>query len=150
MFIYSTILSFFDERFVCRCAFFDFSAVFRHISLKIFGSFFHIYCLILGTQGKTGMINLSSWRNDFESGHKDKYVVQAMDVGEVVIISLHIDECFGISNPGWFVDKILVTSSTQEKAFLFPCYRWIQSDMVVCQGKGTLAYQLNKIIQFIN
>ena len=88
------------------------------------------------------MINLSSWRNDFESGHKDKYVVQAMDVGEVVIISLHIDECFGISNPDWFVDKILVTSSTQEKAFLFPCYRWIQSDMIVCQGKGTLAYQL--------
>ncbi|XP_074620664.1 allene oxide synthase-lipoxygenase protein-like isoform X3 [Acropora palmata] len=100
-----------------------------------------IFISLTGTQGKTGMINLSSWRNDFESGHKDKYVVQAMDVGEVVIISLHIDECFGISNPDWFVDKILVTSSTQEKAFLFPCYRWIQSDMIVCQGKAFLPFE---------
>lgn len=91
---------------------------------------------MLGTKGKTGRIALSSWRNDFEAGNKDVYIVKAMDVGAVLIIRLHNDKSRWIENPDWFVDRLVVTSSTQEKAFLFPCYRWIETDLVIYQGEG--------------
>lgn len=97
---------------------------------------------LTGTKGKTGRIALSSWRNDFEAGNKDVYIVKAMDVGAVLIIRLHNDKSRWIENPDWFVDRIVVTSSTQEKAFLFPCYRWIETDLVIYQGEAFLPFEV--------
>ena len=94
--------------------------------------------LFSGTKGKTEKIRLASWRNDFEAGQTDEYTVQAMDVGAVLMIRLENDGVgWWYKNPNWFVNKITVASSRQEKAFEFPCYRWVVSDMVVFQGTGS-------------
>ena len=98
----------------------------------------HIWKHVSGTKGKTKKITLGSWRNDFEAGHTDEYTVQAMDVGEILVIQLHNDGSILLTTSDWFVNKIVVASSTQEKAFQFPCYRWVVSDMVIFQGKGIL------------
>ena len=91
-----------------------------------------------GTKGKTEKIPLASSRNDFEAGQTDEYRVQAMDVGEVLMIHLHNDGAGSwFKDPDWFVAKITVTSLKQEKAFEFPCYRWLVSDMVVFQETGS-------------
>ena len=95
-----------------------------------------------GTKGKTGKIPLGSWRNDFEEGRTDEYTVQAMDVGEVLMIQLYNDGSGLLKTSDWFVNKIVITSSTQDNAFHFPCYRWIVSDMVVFQGKGISIFLL--------
>ena len=87
-----------------------------------------------GTRGKTKKLSLGSWSDDFEAGNTKEYTVQAMDVGEVLMIHLYNDRAGLWSD--WFVNKITVTSSKQERAFKFPCYRWVVSDMVVFQGKG--------------
>lgn len=71
--------------------------------------------------------------------------MQAMDVGEVLMIQLHNDGSGWLTNSDWFVNKIVVTSSTEERAFQFPCYRWVVSDMVIFQGKGTLTCDEYKI-----
>ena len=93
-----------------------------------------------GTKGKTEKVSLGSWYNDFEAGRTDEYTVQAMDVGEILVIQVHNDGSGWLTNSDWFVNKIVVASSTQGKAFQFLCYRWVVSDMVVFQGKGTSIY----------
>lgn len=100
---------------------------------------------VSGTKGKTEKIPLGSWRNDFEAGHTDEYTVRAMDVGEVLMVQLHNDGSGWLANSDWFVNKIVVASSTQERAFQFPCYRWVVSDMIIFQGKGTLTCHEYKI-----
>ena len=102
--------------------------------------------LRLGTEGKTGMIPLASTWNDFKAGRTDKFAVEALDVGKVLMIRLHLSENCWIKNSDWFVERIIVTSSTQKKAFLFPCHRWVESDMVIFHGKGIVKCTYNNII----
>ncbi|XP_078369932.1 allene oxide synthase-lipoxygenase protein-like [Oculina patagonica] len=94
---------------------------------------------LTGTKGKTKKLSLGSRSDDFEAGQTNEYTVQAMDVGEILMIQLYNDRAGLWSD--WFVNKITVTSSKQEKAFKFPCYRWVVSDMVVFQGKAFLSFQ---------
>lgn len=99
---------------------------------------------ITGTKGKTDMIKLDNWGNDFERGDVDDYSVEAMDVGEILIVHLHNDGGgWWHKNPDWFVNKISIISSkqVQDDPFEFPCYRWVMSDLVVFEGKATLPFQ---------
>lgn len=90
-----------------------------------------------GTKGKTDLIKLDNWGNDFERGEVDEYSIEAMDVGKVLMIQLHNDGGgWWYKNPDWFVNKISVLSSSQEDPFEFPCYRWVLSDLSVFEGKG--------------
>lgn len=91
-----------------------------------------------GTKGKTDLIKLDNWGNDFERGEVDEYSIEAMDVGKVLMIQLHNDGGgWWYKNPDWFVNKISVLSSSQEDPFEFPCYRWVLSDLSVFEGKGS-------------
>ncbi|XP_068704039.1 allene oxide synthase-lipoxygenase protein-like [Montipora foliosa] len=100
-----------------------------------------IFLSLTGTEGKTGMIPLASTWNDFKAGRSDKFAVEALDVGKVLMIRLHLSENCWIKNSDWFVERIIVTSSTQKKAFLFPCHRWVESDMVIFHGKAFLPFE---------
>ena len=87
------------------------------------------------------MIKLDNWGNDFERGDIDEYSVEAMDVGELLMVHLNNDGGgWWHKNPDWFVNKISVISSKQlqEDPFEFPCYRWVLSDLVVFEGKGKI------------
>ena len=90
-----------------------------------------------GTKGKTDLIKLDNWGNDFEAGDVDEYSIVAMDVGKVLMIQLRNDRGgWWYKNPDWLVNKISVLSSSQEDPFEFPCYRWVLSDLVIFEGKG--------------
>ena len=96
-----------------------------------------LYLLNKGTKGKTDLIKLDNWGNDFERGDVDEYSIEAMDVGEVLMIQLHNDGGgWWHKNPDWFVNRISVLSSSQEDPFVFPCYRWVLTDLSVFEGKG--------------
>ncbi|KAM7441211.1 Arachidonate 5-lipoxygenase [Porites harrisoni] len=97
---------------------------------------------LIGTKGKTDMINLDNWGNDFERGDVNEYSVEAMDVGEALMIHLHNNGGgWWYKNPDWFVNRISVISSSQQNPFEFPCYRWVLSDLVVFEGKAILPFQ---------
>ncbi|RMX58429.1 hypothetical protein pdam_00019691, partial [Pocillopora damicornis] len=97
---------------------------------------------LTGTRGKTEKLFLSSWSNDLEAGHKDEYTLQAMDVGEILMIHLHNDGAYSWhKHPHWFVNRITVTSSEQKDPFEFPCFRWVVSDMTLFIGKAVLPFQ---------
>ncbi|XP_078369935.1 allene oxide synthase-lipoxygenase protein-like [Oculina patagonica] len=97
---------------------------------------------LTGTKGKTELIKLDSWSNDFEAGDVAKYSVEAMDIGKVLIIHLYNDGggCL-FKKPDWFVNKISVRSSSQDDLFEFPCHRWVLSDLVVFERKAILPFQ---------
>ena len=96
------------------------------------------------------MINLDNWGDDFERGDVSKYHVEAMDVGEVLMIHLHNNGGgWWYKNPDWFVNRISVISSSQQNPFEFPCYRWVLSDLVVFEGKGNKTLLLPLLLIFI-
>ena len=95
------------------------------------------------------MIKLDNWGNDFERGDIDEYSVEAMDVGEVLMIHLHNDGGgWWYKNPDWFVNKISVISSKHEDPFEFPCYRWVLSELVVFEGRGKKNIVYIKMVMF--
>ena len=96
------------------------------------------------------MINLDNWGDDFERGDVSEYHVEAMDVGEVLMIHLHNNGGgWWYKNPDWFVNRISVISSSQQNPFEFPCYRWVLSDLVVFEGKGNKTLLLSLLLIFI-
>ena len=56
------------------------------------------------------------------------------DVGEILTIKL-MQSWFGRQDD-WFVNKVYVTKTESSEVYEFPCYRWVQSELVVFEGKG--------------
>ena len=78
------------------------------------------------------------FHNDFERGETDTYTVNGEDVGEVVMLTLNNNrEGFGCD---WYIAKITVEKELPggSEKYFFPCYRWVVSQLVVYEGKGTL------------
>ena len=99
--------------------------------------------LTLGTEGRTDAIKLDKWfHDDFEAGQTDEYTIEATDVGEVLLVQLDSDGS-GLKSD-WFVDCVTILSSSQGKVYVFPCYRWVTSQMIVYQQKGKSNYVSEK------
>ena len=92
---------------------------------------------VAGTKGKTDLISLDSDRTTSKEANTDEYSIEAMDVGEVLMINLRNDGggwCHKKSD--WFVNKIHVTSSSEKESFDFPYYGWVSSGVTVIQRGG--------------
>jgi len=96
---------------------------------------------ITGTKGRTKPAVLDKWfRNNFEKGQEDTYVIEAEDVGEPVMIKLENDQggLFHRSSD-WFVDRVLISSSVSaSKVYEFPCNAWVKRESVFFEGKAKL------------
>ena len=83
------------------------------------------------------MISLESHRTSSKAEKTDEYSIEAMDVGEVLMINLRNDGggwCH--KNSDWFINKIHVTSSSERGSFDFPYYGWVSSGVTVIQRGG--------------
>lgn len=100
-----------------------------------------------GTKGRTKPKLLDNWfRNNFEKGQEDTYVIEAEDVGEPLMIKLKNDQggLFHRSSD-WFVEKVSISSSvTASNFYEFPCRAWVKSESVFFEGKGKGKTTLNK------
>ncbi|XP_028395780.1 allene oxide synthase-lipoxygenase protein-like [Dendronephthya gigantea] len=93
---------------------------------------------ITGMKGRTDYLKLDKWlHNDFEAGSKEKYEVKAFDVGDIQLIELHSDGggYYWRDDPDWFVNRVKVSSSSQDRVYSFPCFRWITKDIVLFPRK---------------
>ena len=93
---------------------------------------------VAGTKGRSDALSLDkSLHDDFEKGHTDEYTVEAMDVGEILLLQLHSDGGgWWYKNPDWFVNKIAIIAAKNNESYEFPCNRWVLKDLKVFQGKG--------------
>lgn len=80
------------------------------------------------------------FHNDFEAGTQDTYVLDAEDVGELLMIKLEHDQAGLYSD--WFVERVLITCSHDSgRLYEFPCGHWVQKESVFFEGKGKLELQ---------
>ena len=79
---------------------------------------------------------MDKWlHNDFEAGQEDTYILDAEDVGELLLIKLHNDQ--GGLFADWFVERVMITCSQDpQRLYEFPCGRWVQSESIFYEGKG--------------
>lgn len=91
--------------------------------------------IIKGSNGETNPLSMDKWfHNDFEAGQKDDYYITAKDVGELLMITLKNDG--GGYRSDWFVDR--VTIKTKNVTYVFPCNRWVESEVTFFEGKAKL------------
>lgn len=74
------------------------------------------------------------FHNDFEAGQTDKYTKKANDVGDILMIQLKNDGT-GLSSD-WFVNRVYVMKTNPPEVCEFPCYRWVEDEIVLFRGKG--------------
>lgn len=79
---------------------------------------------------------MDKWlHDDFEAGQEDTYILDAEDVGELLMIKLDNDQGGLFSD--WFVEKVMITCSQDpQRLYEFPCGRWVQSESIFFEGKG--------------
>ena len=58
-------------------------------------------------------MKLDNWGNDFERGDVDEYMVEAMDVGKVLMVHLHNDQ-----GGWWYKNADLVRQQNRGDKFL--------------------------------
>lgn len=59
--------------------------------------------------------------NDFERGKVDEFEMDLPHVGPLTMLRVRHDNSG--TGPGWFLDKIVVTDTTKNKTYEFPCNR---------------------------
>jgi len=86
---------------------------------------------LIGNDGESDWMGLDNYGyNDFEQGDQGSYVIRTRDIGALKTIRIRHDNSG--SNPGWALEKVLVTRLAGDGSPLeiktFPCYRWLARD----------------------
>ena len=91
--------------------------------------------VLSGTKGRTDAIELDKkFHDDFEAGQTDEYTREAAEVGDVLTIKLKNDGKGLFSD--WFVNKVYIMKTNPPEVCVFPCYRWVDGEIVLFRGKG--------------
>ncbi|XP_030851144.1 lipoxygenase homology domain-containing protein 1 isoform X2 [Strongylocentrotus purpuratus] len=86
----------------------------------------NVYIILYGENGDTGRNFLKSsktYRDKFEQGHSDEFVVEAVDIGELEKIRIGHDNKGGFA--GWKLEKVEIDAPSLGKRWCFPCGRWL-------------------------
>ncbi|XP_063957148.1 lipoxygenase homology domain-containing protein 1-like [Lytechinus pictus] len=86
----------------------------------------NVYITLYGENGDTGKNFLKSsktYRDKFERGHTDEFVVEAVDIGELEKIRIGHDNKGGFA--GWKLEKVEIDAPSLGKRWCFPCGRWL-------------------------
>ena len=79
-----------------------------------------------GTKGRTNPINLdTAFHDDFEAGQTDVFEIEAVSVGEVVMVQMELRSV--LPGRGWCLSYVSVTDVMAEKTVRCPCYQWLTS-----------------------
>ena len=92
---------------------------------------------------------MDKWlHDDFEAGQEDTYILDAEDVGELLMIKLDNDQGGLFSD--WFVEKVMITCSQDpQRLYEFPCCRWVQSESTFFEGKGRHHEKVQQFFQLL-
>ena len=94
---------------------------------------------LTGTKGQTKPLVLEKlFYNAFWAAYKDKYVMEAEDVGEILMIKVKNDQSgFFHYSSDLFLDEVSINyESDAKKVYEFPCFCWVQTESVFFEGKG--------------
>lgn len=86
----------------------------------------NVYITIYGSNGDSGKHRLrQKFRNLFERGRTDRFLVEMLDMGELQKVRVEHDNS-GIS-PGWLLDRVEVTNTANGVTTIFLCGKWLNT-----------------------
>ncbi|XP_071750893.2 lipoxygenase homology domain-containing protein 1 [Centroberyx gerrardi] len=93
---------------------------------KYAGTDANVFAILFGENDNTGIINLKAckkYKNKFEQGMINEFIVEAVDLGELEKLRMGHDSSGG--SPGWFLDWVEIDAVSQGQRLRFPCGRWL-------------------------
>ncbi|XP_049618566.1 lipoxygenase homology domain-containing protein 1 isoform X3 [Syngnathus scovelli] len=93
---------------------------------KYSGTDANVFVSLFGENDDTGIINLKAcknYKNKFEQGAINEFIVEAVDLGELEKLRIGHDNSGG--SPGWFLDWVEIDAPSQGLRLRFPCGRWL-------------------------
>ncbi|XP_076736062.1 hydroperoxide isomerase ALOXE3-like isoform X1 [Maylandia zebra] len=104
-------------------------------NLALASTFNNVYITLVGTDGESKRIDLTSWKPSFFRGQVSHFIVSCpKSLGKLVMIKLDKQKRF--LQDSWYPAKVEVKSPTN-KTYHFPIYHWITDSEVYCFREGT-------------
>uniref|UniRef100_A0A3P9DUR5 Uncharacterized protein n=1 Tax=Maylandia zebra TaxID=106582 RepID=A0A3P9DUR5_9CICH len=104
-------------------------------NLALASTFNNVYITLVGTDGESKRIDLTSWKPSFFRGQVSHFIVSCpKSLGKLVMIKLDKQKRF--LQDSWYPAKVEV-KSPKNKTYHFPIYHWITDSEVYCFREGT-------------
>uniref|UniRef100_A0A3Q2WL46 Lipoxygenase homology PLAT domains 1b n=1 Tax=Haplochromis burtoni TaxID=8153 RepID=A0A3Q2WL46_HAPBU len=94
--------------------------------VKAAGTDANVFITMYGVNGDSGKRHLrQKFRNLFERGRTDRFVLEMLDLGELLRVKVEHD---GTSpNSGWYLECIEVTNTANSVTTIFHCGKWLHT-----------------------
>ncbi|MGH0156164.1 UNVERIFIED_CONTAM: hypothetical protein FKN15_047648 [Acipenser sinensis] len=84
----------------------------------------NVFITIYGSNGDSGKRALQQkFRNLFERGRTDRFIVEMLDLGEIHKVKVEHDN--SSMSPGWLLDRVEITNTATGVTTLFLCGKWL-------------------------
>ncbi|KAK5909734.1 hypothetical protein CesoFtcFv8_003637 [Champsocephalus esox] len=86
----------------------------------------NVFISIYGVNGDSGKRHLQKkFRNLFERGQTDRFVLEMLDLGELLRVKVEHDN--SSTNSGWYLECVEVTNTANSVTTIFQCGKWLDS-----------------------
>uniref|UniRef100_A0A8C6UTG3 PLAT domain-containing protein n=1 Tax=Neogobius melanostomus TaxID=47308 RepID=A0A8C6UTG3_9GOBI len=86
----------------------------------------NVFITLYGVNGDSGKRHLrQKFRNLFERGQTDRFVVEMLDLGELLRIKVEHDNSSNSS--GWYLECVEVTNTANSVTTIFMCGKWLDT-----------------------
>uniref|UniRef100_A0A7N8X1A0 Lipoxygenase homology domains 1b n=1 Tax=Mastacembelus armatus TaxID=205130 RepID=A0A7N8X1A0_9TELE len=93
---------------------------------KSAGTDANVFITLYGVNGDSGKRHLHhKFRNLFESGRTDRFVLEMLDLGELLRVKVEHDNSG--SSGGWYLECIEVTNTANSVTTIFYCGKWLDA-----------------------
>lgn len=87
----------------------------------------NVFITIYGSNGDSGQRALQQkFRNLFERGHTDRFLLEMLDLGELQRVKVEHDN--SSSSPGWLLERVEVTNTANGVTTVFLCGKWLDPE----------------------
>ncbi|KAE8291828.1 Lipoxygenase-like proteiny domain-containing protein 1 [Larimichthys crocea] len=86
----------------------------------------NVFITLYGVNGDSGKRQLrQKFRNLFERGRTDRFLVEMLDLGELLRVKVEHDGTS--SSCGWFLECVEITNTANSVTTIFPCGKWLDA-----------------------
>ena len=94
--------------------------------MKAAGTDANVFITIYGVNGDSGKRHLRhKFCNLFERGRTDCFVLEMLDLGELLRVKMEHDN--RSSNSGWYLQCVEVTNTANSVTTIFQCGKWLDT-----------------------
>lgn len=86
----------------------------------------NVFLTVYGVNGDSGRRHLrQKFRNLFERCRTDRFVLEMLDLGELLRVKVEHDSSG--SNSGWYLECVEVTNTANSVTTIFQCGKWLDT-----------------------